>query len=174
MPDFTNVLRNPGPVRLGRAARLVVPTLLAGASFAPGCANSVPTTPGSISRAAITITVAPNPVTATEDATTFTVTGSYTLTLQETAGLGGEVQFISSTVYDPPTGGQVALNYFDSTDLVVYQGTKRIEANGELTLQQSVTYTLADHSKAADLVVSMQFKDDRTNLDFTSLLVKIQ
>ncbi len=174
MPDFTRTLSNTGPVRLGRAARFVVPALLAGALLAPGCGNSTPTVPGGISRAAITVTVAPNPITATQDATTFAATGSYTITLKETAGLGGEVQFINSTVYDPSTGAQAALNYFDSTDLVVYQGTKRIEANGELTLQQSVRYTLADHSKAADLVVSMQFKDDRTNLDFASLLVKIQ
>ncbi len=173
MLDFTSTFSNTGPVRPRQAARLLVPVLLAGALLAPGC-SSTPTVPSGITRAAITITVAPNPVTSTQDATTFAVTGSYTITLQETAGLGGEVQFISSTVYDPSTGAQVALNYYDSTDLTVYQGTNRIAANGELTLQQSVSYTLADHSKAADLVVSMQFKDDKTNLDFASLLVKIQ
>jgi hypothetical protein len=174
MPDFTNVLRKIGPVRLGRTARLLVPALLGVALLAPGCGNTTPTIPGGIGRAAITVTVAPNPITATEDATTFAVTASFTITLKETAGLGGEVQFISAAVYDPSSGGQVALNYYDSTDLVVYQGTKRIEANGELTLQQSVTYTLADHSKAAELVVSTQLKDDLTNLVFGSLLAKIQ
>ncbi len=174
MPDFTSTLSNIGPVRLGRAACLLVPALLAGALVGPGCGSSTPTVPGNISRAAITVTVEPNPVAASQNATTLVVTAPYTITLKETAGLGGEVQFISSAVYDPSTGGQVGLNYYDSTDLVVYQGSKRIEANGTLTLQQSVTYTLADHSKAADLVVSMQLKDDRTNLDFSSLLVKIQ
>jgi hypothetical protein len=174
MPDFASTLSSTGPVRLRRAARLLVPALLAGALLAPGCGNGTPTIPGGSGRSAITITVAPNPVTSTQDTTTFAVTASYTITVKETAGLGGEVQFISSAAYEPSTGAQVALNYYDSTDLVVYQGSKRIEANGELTLQQSVTYTLADYSKAADLVVSMQLKDDRTNLDFASLLVKIQ
>jgi hypothetical protein len=173
MPRFTSTFDNTGPVRLGRATRFLVPALLAGALFAPGC-NSTPTVPTNIGRAAIAITVAPNPITGTLNTTTFVVTANYTLTLTETAGLGGEIQFISTAVYDPATGTQVALNYYDSTDLVVYQGSKRIEANGTFTLQQSATYTLADHSKAADLVVNMQLKDDKTNLDFASLLVKIQ
>ncbi len=173
MPDFTSTLSITGPVRLGRAARLLVPALLAGALLAPGCGSSSPTVPGN-SRAAITVTVDPSPITGTQNAATFAVTATYTITLKETAGLGGEVQFISSAVYEPATGRQVALNYYDSTDLVVYQGTKRIEANGTLSVQQSVTYTLADLSKAADLVVSVQLKDDNTNLVFGSLLVKIQ
>ena len=174
MPDFTSTFANTGPVRLGRAARLILPALLAAALFAPGCSNSTPTIPGNISRAVITVTVTPNPIIGSLNTATFVVTANYTLTLQETAGLGGEVQFISTAVYEPTTGAQVALSYYDSTDLVVYQGSKRIEANGTLTMQQSVTYTLADHTTAADLVVTMQFKDDRTNLDFASLLVKIQ
>jgi hypothetical protein len=174
MPDFTSSCSNSGPVRLGRAARLFVPALVAGALLAPGCGNSTPTIPGNISRAVITVAVEPNPVTGTLNTATFVVTANYTLTLKETAGLGGEVQFISSAVYDPASGAQVALNYYDSTDLVVYQGTKRIEANGTLTLQQSATYAVASHTTAADLVVTMQLKDDRSNLDFASLLVKIQ
>src|SRR5512135_2473596 len=101
MPDFTTVLRNAAPVRPGQAARLLVPALLAVALLAPGCGNSTPTVPGGISRAAITVAVEPNPVTSTQDATTFAVTAGYTLTLKETAGLGGDVQFISSRVYDP-------------------------------------------------------------------------
>ena len=174
MPDFTSPLSNTGPVRLGRAARHLVPALFAGALLVPGCSSSTPTVPGNVGRAAITVTVDPNPIAATQNATTLAVTATYKITLKESAGLGGEVQFVSSAVYEPSAGAQVALNYYDSTDLVVYQGSKRIEANGELTLQQQVTYTLADHSKAADLVVSAQFKDDRTNLGFASLLVKIQ
>ena len=172
MPDFTTAV-NSGPLRLGRAARHLVPALLAGALVVPGCGSGTPTIPD-ISRAAITITVDPNPVAATQDATTFAVTANYTITVKETAGLGGEVQFISSSVHDPSTGAQVALNYYDSTDLVVYSGTKRIEPNGTLSLKQSVTYTLADLSKAGQLVVSTQFKDDRSNLVLASLLVKIQ
>jgi hypothetical protein len=172
MPDFNSTPSNAASVRLRRATRLLVPALLAGALLAPGCGSGTPTIPD-ITRAAITITVDPNPITATQDPTTLAATATFTITLKEVAGLGGEVQFISSAVYEPATGVQVALNYYDSTDFVVYEGTKRIEPNGELALQQSATYTLSDYSKAADLVVSVQFKDDRTNLVFASLLVKI-
>jgi hypothetical protein len=174
MPDFTSAFSNSGPVRPGRAAHLVLPVVVAAAFLVPGCGNSTPTIPGNISRAALTVTVEPNPITGTQNEATFVVTASYTLNVKETAGLGGEVQFISSAVYDPASGAQVSLNYYDSTDLVVYQGSKRIEANGTLTLPQSVTYSLADHSKPAELVITTQFKDDRSNLDFASLLVKIQ
>ncbi len=173
MPDYTKSLSNTGPVRPRQAACLLVPVLLAAALLAPGC-SSTPTVPSNISRAAIEITIDPNPITATQNTTTFAATVTYTLTLKETAGLGGEVQFISSAVYEPSTGRQVYLNYYDSNDLLVYQGSKRIEANGSLALPQSATYTLSDYTKAADLVVTVQLKDDRTNLVFASLLVKIQ
>jgi hypothetical protein len=173
MPDFTSRIRDCGPVRLGRPARLVVPALLAGALVAPGCGSNTPTIPN-ITRAAIEITVDPNPITATQNTATFAATATYTINLKETSGLGGEVEFISSAVYEPSTGKQVALNYYDSSDLVVYQGSKRIEANGTLALPQSLSYTLSDYTKAADLVITVQFKDDRTNLVFASLLVKIQ
>jgi len=162
MPDFTTTI-----------SRVLVPALLAGALLAPGCGSSNPTIPD-ISRAVIEITVDPNPITGTQDALTLAVTATYTLTVKETNGLGGEVVFISAAVYEPSTGKQVALNYYDSTDLVVYQGGKRIEANGQLVIPQSTSYTLSDYTKPADLVVSVQFKDDRTNLIYSSVLVKIQ
>jgi hypothetical protein len=173
MPDFTTAVSSNGPARLGRAVRLLVPVLLVGALAGPGCGNNNVTLPD-VTRAAIAITVDPNPVVGTQDATTLVVSAPYKVTLTETNGLGGEVVFISSSVYEPSTGKQVALNYYDSNDLVVYQGAKRIEANGQLVLPQSVTYTLSDYSKPADLAVTVQFKDDRTNLIYSSLLVKIQ
>jgi hypothetical protein len=173
MLDFTSRFRNAAPVRLGRAARLVSPALVAAALAAPGCGNDNVTLPD-ITRAAIEITVDPNPITGTQNSVTGSVSVSYTIVLKEANGLGGEVQFISSAVYEPSTGKQVALNYYDGTDLVVYQGSKRIEPKGELKLPQSTSYTLSDYAKPADLVVSVQFKDDRANLIYSSLLVKIQ
>ncbi len=176
MPDLTTMISTIGPVRLGRAAlspRVVAPALLAGALLAPGCGNNNPTNPD-VGRAVIEISVEPNPVAGTQNELTLAVTATYTITVKETSGLGGEVVFISSAVYEPSTGKQVALNYYDSTDLVVYQGGKRIEPLGQLVLPQSTSYTLSDYTKAADLVVTVQFKDDRTNLIYSSILAKIQ
>jgi hypothetical protein len=77
-------------------------------------------------------------------------------------------------VYDPASGKQVALTYYDGSDLIVYVGSKHIDPLGTLVVPQTASYTLADLSKAADLSVSVQLVDDRKNLVMTSLLVKIE
>jgi hypothetical protein len=77
-------------------------------------------------------------------------------------------------VYDLATGKQVALNYYDSADLIVYVGSKRVEPLGTLVVSQTANDTLSDFSKAANLVVSVQLTDDRKNLINASLLVKIE
>ena len=41
---------------------------------------------------------------------------------------------MSSQIYDPETGQQVALNYFDGADLIVFVGTKKIEPLGTLVV----------------------------------------
>ncbi len=176
MPYSTTTISNGGPVRLGGAApsrRVLLPALLAGALLAPGCGSGNPTIPD-VTRAVIDVSVEPNPIAGTQDELTFAVTATFTITVKETGGLGGEIAFISSAVYEPATGRQVALNYYDSTDLLVYQGAKRIEPLGQLVVPQSMSYVLSDQTKAADLVVTVQFKDDRTNLIHSSLLVKLQ
>jgi hypothetical protein len=53
-------------------------------------------------------------------------------------------------------------------------GGKRLEPLGTLAIPQTASYVLPDFSKAANLVVSVQLKDDRSNLINTSLLVKIE
>jgi hypothetical protein len=156
-----------------KMTRPLLAALLAGALLAPACGNNNVTVPD-VSRAVLEITVEPNPIAATQDQLTLSVSATYKVTITETAGLGGEVQFVSTATYERSTGRQVALSYYDSTDLVVYQGSKRIEPLGQLVLSQSTSYVLSDFSKAADLVVSVQLKDDRSNLIYTSLLVKIE
>ena len=144
--------------------------LLAGALLAPACGNDNMTLPD-VTRAVLDVTVDPNPIPGTQDELTLAVSATYTITITEISGLGGEVMFVSSAVYEPSTGRQVALNYYDGADLVVYQGGKRLEPLGTLVLPQSTGYTLSDYTKPANLVVSVQLKDDRTNLIYTSLIV---
>ena len=153
--------------------RPLLVALLAGALLAPACGNDNITLPD-VTRAVLSITVDPNPILGTQNELTLSVSATYTVTVTETAGLGGEFVFVSAGVYEPSTGRLVSLNYYDGTDLVVYQGGKRLEPLGTLVLPQTASYTLSDYSKPADLVVSVQLKDDRSNLVNTSLLVKIQ
>jgi hypothetical protein len=150
---------------------LAVP--LAAALLAPACGNDNITLPD-VTRAVLDISVDPNPVPGTQNEVTLSVSTTYRVTITETAGLGGEIVFVSSSVYDPSTGRQVALNYYDSTDLTVYVGSKRIEPLGQLAVPQTTTYTLSDFTVPANLVVAAQLKDDRSNLINTSLLVKIE
>ena len=153
--------------------RPLLVVLLAGALLAPACGNDNITLPD-VTRAVLSITVDPNPILGTQNELTLSVSATYTITITEMAGLGGEVQFVSAAVYEPSTGQQVALTYYDGADLVVYQGGKRLEPLGQLVLAQTASYTLSDYTKPANLVVSVQLKDDRTNLIYTSLLVKIE
>jgi len=153
--------------------RPLLVVLLAGALLAPACGNDNITLPD-VTRAVLSITVDPNPILGTQNELTLSVSATYTITITEMAGLGGEVVFVSAAVFEPSTGQQVALTYYDGADLVVYQGGKRLEPLGQLVLAQTASYTLSDYTKPANLVVSVQLKDDRTNLIYTSLLVKIE
>jgi hypothetical protein len=146
--------------------------LLAGALLLPACSSSTPTI-SDVTRSALQISVDPNPVPATQDLTG-TNTVSYKVTITETAGLGGEMTFVSSSVFDPETGTQVALSYFDSADLLVFVGSGRLEPLGSLVVPQTASYLLPDLRKAATLTVSVQLKDDRENVVNASLLVKIE
>ena len=82
--------------------------------------------------------------------------------------------FVSVAVFDPDSGAQVALVYFDGADLVVVVGTKRIEAKGTLVVPETLSYVLADGRKEATVVVAVQVKDDRGNLLNRSVMAQIQ
>jgi hypothetical protein len=139
----------------------------------PACSSNTPTITD-VPRAAITVTVDPNPITATQNPLTLEGTASYKVVVTETAGLGGKLNFVSSSVYDPATGLQVALNYFDSQDLLVFVGSDRIEPSGTVSISQTTTYLLPDLSIAATLSVAVQMTDDRGSLLNASVLVPIQ
>ena len=156
-----------------KARPLALPTLVAAALLAPACGGDSVTLPD-IYRASIQFAVDPTPVPGTQNPLTGAVSAAYKVTIVETGGLGGDVVFVSSSVFDPETGQQVALSYFDSADLVVFVGSDRVEAGGTLVVPQTVSYVLPDFRTAASLTVSIQVKDDRNNLFNQSLLVKIE
>jgi len=154
-----------------RALRLGAPAVAA--LLVPACGGNSNTITG-VARAAITITVDPNPVPPSQNVLTGSVSIGYKITITEVAGLGGTVQFVSSQVYDPATGLLASLTYFDSDDLVVFVGKKRIEPAGTLVVPQTASYLLPDLSTKATLVVNVQMKDDRDNVINQSVLVKVE
>ena len=98
---------------------------LALAMLAPACGDDITGPTGN--RAALVVTVDPNPVKGSQSPLTGVVSVGYKIVITETNGGSGELIFVSSQIYDPETGQQVALNYFDGADLIVFVGTKNVE-----------------------------------------------
>jgi hypothetical protein len=145
--------------------------ILFAASLLPACQDTISNVPG-VGRARLVVFVEPNPVIGVQDLTG-SVSAAFVVKIQETEGMGGNLQFVNSTVFDPETGLQVGVTYWDSADLIVFVGTDRIDAQGELEVTQTVSYRLSDLRVDADLTVAVQFVDDNGNTINVSFLAPI-
>ncbi len=130
------------------------------AAMSCGGANSTPATPTPTpTQASITLTGSPNPATAkvcsapTGDDYPFYVTITGTLTVQETAGIGGNLDMIS-------IGGT------GSTPVAFHRGSAgRVGANGSLRFPFGWESGLADPnaSRSYVLLIYVAMTDDRGN-----------
>ena len=124
--------------------------------------------------AVITVSVSPNPITATLYSTAGpTYTASWTTTMVESGGRGGTVQSIEGDIYDSVTGDLLGTTNYNSSNLLALFGTDRINALGSMSVPQQATYTLAT-GKAALLTVTVKFIDDGGVFSQHSELVQIQ
>jgi hypothetical protein len=98
----------------------------------------------------------------------------FKVVITETNGGSGRVLFVSSQIYDPESGLQVALTYFDSADLKVFVGSDTVEPNGTLIVPQTASYFLPDFRKAALLAVNVQIQGSEGLLTNQSVLVRIE
>lgn len=141
---------------------LVVATV---ASLAASCGGS--STAPAPTQANITVTLSPSPVTSTDcsptcqgsDGRLFRWRLQGTLTIQETAGIAGNVDSITVTAFNP----QVV---YTSADIVQRSGTNRVAAYGNLVFPLNSFYGLVDNPNASRQVVLpyvVQFIDDRGN-----------
>jgi len=131
-------------------------------AVACGGGNTAPTP----TQANITVTLSPNPVTATACLPNpcqglnalFQFRADGTLTIQETAGIGGIVNSISRTV--PPT-----LVVYSTSDIIRVSGTNRVPAHGTLTLPLMVFTAPVGTNAPRQFVFTyvVQFTDDRGN-----------
>ena len=150
-----------------RVAILALPLL------AVACSSSTPTTPAP-NQASITAALSPNPITATVcSPTCAAIDGSGRLfqwrvqgnvTIQETAGLGGNVASITVTNFNP------AIVY--TSDVIAQRsGTSHVAAKGSLVVPVTVIYGLVDNPAASRAIVMsfvVLFTDERGNQESTS------
>jgi hypothetical protein len=138
----------------------------------PGCSSGSPSVPDGVLRAQIVVSVTPSPLTPVS-ATPPLYQLRYIVKISEVAGLGGELQYVNGTVFDDVSGLTVGRNNYDSSDLLVFVGSKRIDAGSSRDVQQQIDYALPANSNKAILTVNVQFKDDRGNFVSQSILVRV-
>jgi len=150
------------------AARLAL-TL---AAALPGCGSNTPTAPNGVTRAVITVAVDPNPVPVVQSTTSIGLHQvKYKVVVTETAGLGGEFVHIDSTIFDDTSGAFMGANNYDAADLIVFVGSKRLEASTKVGIAQQIDFLLPKDFTAGRIAVSVQFRDDRGNVLNQSILV---
>ena len=140
-----------------------------------GC-NSATSTLGTLPVAALTLTVVPNPVIAspsTEPAD-FDFDIQWSVTITETAGVGGTFQFITASLFDPTTGAKVAGTSLDPAALQAQYGESHLPPKGTLTVQQHLSYRLASRTAGALLSIEVQMKDDNGSLVGPATLVEVE
>jgi len=163
-----NNLVTRGPRRSG----LVLATVLLSALVLPACDDNTTNIPN-IPRAVIVVAVDPNPVIGLQNILTGSVTSNFVVQIRELAGLGGKINFVNCTIFDPETGIQVGSSYFDSSALTAFEGTSRLDGGGQLDVTQSMAYSLPNFGIDADLTVNVQLLDDNGGLINYSTLVRI-
>ncbi len=155
------------------SSRLALLASLGALAILLGCSSGSPTVPEGVLRASIVLSVTPSPLVPITAAPPL-YSLRYTVKISEVAGLGGELQYVNGTVFDDVSGLTVGFNNYDSADILVFVGTKRIDANQSRDVQQEITYQLPLPSTKAILTVNTQFKDDRGNFVSQSILVRVE
>ena len=131
------------PMRHLRPALLFAVVL---AAVLPACgSSSTPGLPDGVFRSVIAVTLDPNPLPAKVSTTAIGYLNiSYKVVVTESSGLGAEFVFVNSTIFDDTSGLSVAVNNYDSKDLTVFVGSKRIEGNKSVEIGQQIDYLLPD------------------------------
>jgi len=141
--------------------------------FSVACSSSAPTTP-TPNQASITAAISPNPITATVcSPSCAAIDGSGRLfqwrvqgnvTIQETAGLGGNINSITVANFSPPI-------VYTSDVIAQRSGTNRVSGKGTLIVPVTVIYGLVDNPVANRAIVMsfvVSFTDEKGNQESTS------
>lgn len=144
------------------------------AAVFPACSSDTSTLPDGVFRSVIAVTLDPTPLPAKVSTTAIGYLNiSYKVVVTESSGLGAEFVFVNSTIFDDTSGYSVAVNNYDSKDLTVFVGSKRIEGGKSVEIGQQIDYILPTTSTGARLAVNVQLRDDRGNVINQSILLLI-
>jgi hypothetical protein len=139
-----------------------------------GCNDTGTITTGTAANLVVTVT--PDPIISTNslNPTIADYDAQWSVTITETAGVGGNLMFVTANLYDPNTGAQGGHTSLDANDLLVLAGESHLPAKGTLKVQQTLSYRLPSRGKQALLSVEVEMKDDNGNLLDPAVLVQVQ
>jgi hypothetical protein len=125
---------------------------------------STPSTPTTASRANIEASIAPNPMIAEASGDPdFPWRVSFEITVRETAGLGGNIDFINTTLRNVATGTETRGLNWGAGDVIDRAGTNHVNGRGSLTVPLALRYRLSGGERRAILFAEIRFTDDRGN-----------
>lgn len=154
-------------------------TLLLGTLLAAGCGGGSPSGPTPApSEAAITLAANPNPIVGGACrgcGSTGTDREAVTsLTIRETAGVGGAVSSIAMSLRDAGTNAVIAAGEFDGAAVVALAGSSRVSAAGTLVVPSvGVHYPRDQAGRSATLTYTVRVTDDRGNTVSRDLAVPV-
>jgi hypothetical protein len=144
-----------------------------GSTSAPS--TPVTTTPPAATRAEVTVTVSPPTLVAKpNNDRTYPWLVEWTLVLRETAGLGGNVNyvnvgFVNSFGFETPS----ALNY-GADEVIRRAGTNHLAARGELRIPLGMIYTADGFGqRTITLKNAVSFTDDRGNASLLGVTASV-
>jgi hypothetical protein len=127
----------------------------------------------------VTVTVVPDPlrllVTCPAGNTNCFGSLDATVTVTESGGLGGHVEFVDVTVYNVIAAHNDSESHLDSAWLRTNAGTDRVEANGHLPLRfviQGYPFPVG-HQPQLEFVLAVRVVDDRGHTIDTSKRVPL-
>jgi hypothetical protein len=154
--------------------------LAAGAVAAAGCGGGSSPSGASAGGAPASITLAanPNPIAGIEctrcGAQSTDREAVTTLTIQETAGVGGTVAAIAMVLRENGTNALIASGEFDTAAVVSLAGSSRVPAGGSLLVRTvGVHYPRDQAGRTATLTYTVRVIDDRGNTVSRDLAVAV-
>jgi hypothetical protein len=143
----------------------VAVSLLAAVACGEG---SSPTSPTS-ARARVAVSVAPSPITAercnpqclSDTGTAFAFAAPFTINLQESQGIGANVNSITVTGSTGTT--TFAPLVFESAEITREAGTNHVGPRGSLAVPLNIVYTTPSGTPNLTISISVQLTDDQNN-----------